>query len=227
MAAKICVSIGAQEIASLLPQANRAFRLGADYIEIRFDFLKAESLETALDAVAGLKDRMIFTLRSQNDGGIFTGSEDDRLQWLRRLAEQKPMLLDVELDTLRRNDDLADFMEKERIRLLVSWHDFEKTPPNDVIVEILSEMRRYSNYVKIVTKAETIEDALRILDLYDDIDIGLHPILFAMGQAGVISRILCTIAGNAPFTYASLDRVIAPGQLSIQQLKKLYDRMKL
>ena len=226
MAARICVSLAPEGTESLLRQAHLAFGLGADYVEIRFDFLQLGSLELALQAAREIKERTIFTLRSANDGGIFAGSEQDRLEWLRRFAEERPMLLDVELDTLRRNDELTDFIEKEKTRLLVSWHDFEKTPQNDNIVDVLSEMRRYSNFVKIVTKAETIEDALRLLDMYDNIDTGLHPILFAMGQAGVISRLLCTIVGNAPFTYASLDRTVAPGQLSIQQLKKLYDKMK-
>ena len=207
-------------------EANSAFGLGADYVEIRFDFLKPDSLQAALRATRDIRDRAIFTLRSSHQGGRFVSSEQDRLQWLRRLAEQRPMLLDVELDTLKRNDELTDFMERESTRLLVSWHDFEKTPPKDRIADILSEMRQYSNYVKIVTTAECVEDALRVLEMYDEIDADLHAIFFAMGQAGVISRILCTIVGNAPFTYVGLEKVIAPGQLSIHQMKRLYDKMK-
>ena len=61
--------------------------------------------------------------------------------------------------------------------------------------------------------------------MYDETSTGLHPIFFAMGEAGAISRILCTLVGNAPFTYASLDKVIAPGQLTVQQMKKLYRMM--
>jgi 3-dehydroquinate dehydratase-1 len=136
------------------------------------------------------------------------------------------MLLDVELDTLKKNDELADFLEKKRNPLLVSWHDFEKTPSSDSIADILSEMRSYSNYVKIVTMAHSIEDSLRVLELYDTA-IGLSPIFFAMGEAGVISRILCPVIGNAPFTYASLEKSIAPGQLTVDQMKKLYDKMGL
>jgi 3-dehydroquinate dehydratase-1 len=45
-----------------------------------------------------------------------------------------------------------------------------------------------------------------------------------MGEAGIISRILCTVFGNAPFTYAALEKAISPGQLTIKQMRKLYDR---
>jgi 3-dehydroquinate dehydratase-1 len=226
LAARICVSIVPEDAQSIEKQANRAFGLGADYVEIRFDFLKPDILRAALQAANDIKDRTIFTLRSSGEGGRFPGTEQNRLQWLLRLAEQRPMLLDVELDTLKKNDELADFLEKQRTPLLVSWHDFEKTPPNDRIADMLSEMRTYSNYVKLVTTAKSVEDALRVLEMYDEIAMGLHPIFFAMGEAGVISRLLCTIVGNAPFTYASLEKVTAPGQLTVQQMKKLYDKMK-
>lgn len=226
MAARICVSIAPEDAQSIKKEANRAFRLGADYVEIRFDFLGPDVMRAALQAAKDIKDKAIFTLRSSSEGGRFPSDEQNRLQWLLRLAEQEPMLLDVELDTLKKNDELADFLEEQKTRLLVSWHDFEKTPLNDTIVDMLSEMRTYSNYVKVVTTAKSVEDALRLLEMYDETAIGLHPIFFAMGEAGVISRVLCTLIGNAPFTYAGLEKVITPGQLTIQQMKKLYDKMK-
>lgn len=226
MAAKICVSIATEDIQSVAKQAAQAFELGADYVEIRFDFLKPEHLHAAIEAVKNIKSKAVFTLRSKDQGGKFAGSEQQRVQWLQKLAEQKPMLLDVELDTLRQNEELADFLERQKTPVLVSWHDFQKTLPNDKIADILSEMRVYSNYVKVVTTAKSVDDSLRLLELYDTA-IGLHPIFFAMGEAGVVSRVMCTVIGNAPFTYASLDKAVAPGQLTVKQLRKLYDRMKM
>ena len=224
MAPRICVSIGPEDAKSIEKVADRAFQLGADYVEIRFDFLRQDFLPAALDAATSIKDRTVYTLRPKSEGGMFTGSEENRLLWLYRLIEQEPMLIDVEFNTLKKNDELADLLEGKKSPLLVSWHDFEKTPPSDYIADLLSEMRTYSNYVKIVTTAQSIEDSLRLLELYETA-IGLSPIFFAMGDAGVISRLLCNIIGNAPFTYASLDKIIAPGQLTVQQMKKLYNKM--
>ena len=224
MPSRICASIAPEDANSVLKNADRAFDFGADYVEIRFDFVNSDLLPETLQAAKRIKDRAVYTLRSKIQGGVFAGSERERLQWLYRLAEEEPMLLDVELDTLQKNDDLADFLERKRTPLLVSWHDFEKTPPRDSISDILSEMRTYSNYVKIVTTAHSIDDSMRLLELYETA-IGLFPIFFAMGDAGVLSRLLCTIIGNAPFTYASLDKVLAPGQFNVQQMKKLYDKI--
>jgi 3-dehydroquinate dehydratase-1 len=225
LAPRICVSIGPEDAKSIEKEADRAFQLGADYVEIRFDFLNPDHLPAALNAAKGIRDRTVFTLRAKSEGGMFSGSEENRLHWLYRLVELEPMLIDVELDTLKKNDELADFLERKKSPLLVSWHDFEKTPPSDYIADVLSEMRTYSNYVKIVTTAHNIEDSLRLLELYETA-IGLSPIFFAMGDAGVISRLLCNIIGNAPFTYASLEKNIAPGQLTVQQMKKLYIKMR-
>ena len=223
LAGKICVSIAATGDVSLLKeQADRAFSLGADFAEIRFDFVSPNRMQAAIDAVRGIRSKAVFTLRSKDQGGKFAGSEQERIEWLKKLAEQKPMLLDVELDTIKENDELADFLEKTPI--LVSWHDFQQTPPSDELADILSEMRIYSNYVKVVTTAKSVEDSLRLLELYES-TTGLHPVIFAMGDAGIVSRILCTIVGNAPFTYTSLEKAVAPGQLTVKQMRKLYDRI--
>lgn len=226
MVPKICVSIAPEDIQSISKKADRAFELGADYVEIRFDFLKPEQLQSAIDAAKGIKDRTVYTLRSKNQGGKFAGSEPDRVKWLRRLAEQRPMLLDVELHTLQENDELADFLESQKTPVLVSWHDFGETPPSDKISDLLSEMRVYSNYVKIVTTAKSVDDSLRLLEMYKTAT-GLHPIFFAMGEAGVVSRVMCTVTGNAPFTYASLEKAVTPGQLTVKQMRDLYDNLKV
>jgi 3-dehydroquinate dehydratase-1 len=223
LARKICVSIATTGDVSLLKeQADRAFSLGADFAEIRFDFVSPNRMQAAIDAVRGIRSKAVFTLRSKDQRGNFAGSEQERIEWLKKLAEQKPMLLDVELDTIKENDELADFLEKTPI--LVSWHDFQQTPPSDELADILSEMRIYSNYVKVVTTAKSVEDSLRLLELYES-TTGLYPVIFAMGDAGIVSRILCTIVGNAPFTYTSLEKAVAPGQLTVKQMRKLYDRI--
>jgi 3-dehydroquinate dehydratase-1 len=223
LAGKICVSIATTGDVSLLKeQVDRAFSLGADFAEIRFDFVSRNRMQAAIDAVRGIRSKAVFTLRSKDQGGKFAGSEQERIAWLKKLAEQKPMLLDVELDTIKENDELADFLGKTPI--LISWHDFQQTPPSDELADILSEMRIYSNYVKVVTTAKSVEDSLRLLELYES-TTGLHPVIFAMGDAGIVSRILCTIVGNAPFTYTSLEKAVAPGQLTVKQMRKLYDRI--
>jgi 3-dehydroquinate dehydratase-1 len=206
-------------------RALDAFSRGADFVELRLDFLRPEELGPAVANTGEIKSKAIFTLRSKSQGGKYTGSEQDRLSWIRKIAELRPMLVDVELDTLRQHDELADYFDSQKTPVLVSWHDFDRTPPDDEIADILTEMRVYSNYVKIVTTAKSTSDSLRLLELYDEI-VGLNAVVFAMGEGGILSRILCTLVGTAPFTYASLDEVVAPGQLTLDEMRAIYDRIE-
>jgi 3-dehydroquinate dehydratase-1 len=220
--AKICASLAAENASDLAAQAKNAFDLGADFIEARLDFIAPEHVMQAADGID--KDRAVFTLRSKNQGGRFSGTEEERVKLLRKLAEKRPMLVDVELETLQANDNLADYLELASIPTLVSWHDFEKTPPNDEIADIITEMRLYSNYVKVVTTAKSVEDSVRLMSLYEN-SLGLHPIIFAMGEAGVVTRVLCALYG-APYTYATLEKAVAPGQLTIAQMKQLFSSIR-
>lgn len=223
---KICVSITSSAPEDLNEQIKRAFSYGADFVEIRFDFLMPADMREALKIVKGIRNKAVFTLRSAQQKGKFTGKDDDRIFWLKQLSLSEPMLLDVELHTLRDNDELVDFLTEQKTRILVSWHDFEKTPTNDKLLDLLGEMRIYSNYVKVVTTARNVQDCIRLLDLYD-VTTELKLISFAMGELGILSRILCTTYGNAPFTYAALEEPFVPGQLTVQQMRKLYDMIDL
>jgi 3-dehydroquinate dehydratase I len=221
---KICVSIAASDLEQLKIQIKQAFNFGADYVEIRFDFLNLSDLEEALSIANAVNKKAVYTLRSPEQGGQFKGNTFERITWLEKLSSSKPMLLDVELYTIKCNNNLADYLKENNTSVLISWHDFEKTPSNAQLTNLLYEMRKYSQNVKVVTTAQKTEDSLGLLELYEN-TLGVNLIAFAMGEAGVLSRILCVIIGNAPFTYASLEKAIAPGQLTIKQMRKLYDRI--
>jgi 3-dehydroquinate dehydratase-1 len=223
---KICVSIAANKPEDIRKSIERAFYFGADYVEIRFDFLKQQSIRETLQIVEPIKERAIFTLRSVQENGKFRGSNDDRISWLQELSVCRPMLLDVELRTLLGNDQLVDFFSGSKTKILVSWHDFQKTPTNKALADIIRRMKKYSRYLKVVTTTNYVQDCIRLLDLYD-VTTELNLIAFGMGELGVLSRILCTICGNAPFTYSSLEDPIAPGQLTLQQMRRLYDKVDL
>jgi len=220
----ICASIPAENPESLRDKINRAFSSGANYVEIRFDFLDLSDMEEALKIAETFREKAIFTLRTSAEGGKFKANINDRIEWLKKLAMAKPMLLDIEYSTIQSNEDLANYCKTQKIPVLLSWHDFEKTPPKDQLRCMLEKMRVYSNHIKMVTTAINIVDALRILDLYENA-VESNLIAFSMGEAGIISRIMCTIIGKSPFTYAALEESIAPGQLTVVQMRDIYDKI--
>ena len=80
-------------------------------------------------------------------------------------------------------------------------------------------MSKFSNNVKIVSTAKSVDDATRMLELYNKRGKN-NLIAFAMGDEGKISRILCLYLGS-PYTYVSLGKAVAPGQFSVDEVNKI------
>jgi 3-dehydroquinate dehydratase-1 len=221
LAEKICVSIGANTIEELSSSINKALDL-SDFLEIRFDFLDQSEISSSIQIIESIKSRSVFTLRSSEQQGKFTGNKFERLKLLKMLYDTNPMLLDVEYDTITTDHSINNYL-KDKSNVLISWHNFFSTPSDEYLEKKIYEMKKFSNNIKLVTMATTIKDSLRLLNLYDKFqDINL--ITFAMGNCGIISRILCTFYGS-PFTYGSLEKTIAPGQLSVIEMRRIYDRI--
>ena len=225
---KICVSIpiiedqdsGTNNLELTLCEIEKAIQKGAEMIECRFDFIKNYSqIDEYLQLLSKYKDQCVYTLRPENEGGKFSNDPLQRIELLKKLIDAKPLFVDIEYELISKDDELADYVENTGTRILVSWHNFVKTPFEDELIGLVNNMRVYSPYLKIVTTAKNIDDSLTILKLYNLIDTHIKLVAFAMGDPGSISRILCLIVGDAPFTYASLGEAIAPGQLSIDQMK--------
>ena len=224
---KICVSIPLIDT-ELNDIEEKLFKIQKKYsdiiMEFRFDYLeKYTYLDTIIEKISKYKNHSIYTLRSINEGGKFTQREEERLTILKKLAMVKPMLIDLEYTTISKDNEMADFIDNNNIRTLISWHDFNSTPKKDELVDLIDKMRIFSNYIKIVTTAKTIDDSINIMQLYNAIDSSLNLVAFAMGELGIITRILCNIVGDSPFTYATIDKAVAPGQLTIDQMKIIHD----
>lgn len=219
MASKTCVSIGAFSVAKLIAETRKALRR-SDYAELRLDFLRPSQIPDCLNRARRYLPRCICTVRPKSEGGKFSGSEKERISILKLVAEYDPYLLDVEYNTISRNRDLYQYLKGSRARILVSWHDFAKTPGEKELRSMAKKMSKFSKNIKMVTTARTIGDTLRVLGLYKHARSG-RMVAFAMGDYGRMSRILCTRLGS-PFTYVSLGKPIAPGQFSLDEMKSIF-----
>lgn len=218
---KICAPITQIEAGLFDQLAAKAFDLGADFLEVRFDYTQPSQIESALKLVRPFRAKCIYTLRKGTQGGVFCGSEIERLHHLRSLCNESPMMVDVELETLQENPELGDFLKSVAVPVLVSWHDFKSTPSKNDMSELVSSMGLISKQKKLVTMANSSEDVLNVLDLYGT-DKSTNLVAFSMGEIGLISRVLCAITAECPFTYAAIDKPIAPGQITIEQMKRFF-----
>jgi 3-dehydroquinate dehydratase-1 len=180
--------------------------------------LKPDEVPEALQLTKDHLKRCVCTLRASDQGGKFQGSESNRVSILKMIAEYNPYLIDVEFSTLNKNKKLLNYVRRTGTPILVSWHDFKRTPPLATLEEKFKQMKKISKHIKIVSTANSIKDATTVLSLYRKTNSNL--IAFAMGSFGRISRILCLYLGS-PYTYVSFGAPVAPGQFSLDEVKSL------
>jgi len=218
MAFKTCVTIAEKTPKKFDLILKKALKK-SDYAELRFDFLKPIEIPEALELVKKKLGKCVCTLRPSSEGGKFQGTEKERISILKLIAEYHPFLLDIEFNTLKKNKNLHNYVKKTKTDILVSWHDFKKTPSASFLKKMSEQMLKFSKFIKIVTCAKTINDSSNVLSLYSNSPKS-NLIAFAMGDYGRMSRIICLYLGS-PFTYVSLGKPVAPGQFSLEQVKKI------
>jgi 3-dehydroquinate dehydratase-1 len=220
MAYKTCVTLAESSPAKLNNLLQSSLKR-SDYVEIRFDFMEPNKVPVALNLIKKHLSRCVCTLRPRSEGGKFSSNEKNRVSILKLIAAYDPYLLDVEYNTIRKNKTLQQYLKKSKTNLLISWHDFAKTPNISFLRSMRKKMTKFSKNIKIVTTAKSMKDTLGILSLYK-FQSNANLIAFAMGDYGRMSRILCTQLGS-PYTYVSLGKPVAPGQFSLNEIKSIFE----
>jgi 3-dehydroquinate dehydratase-1 len=211
-----------------MEKAFRAVEEGnrlADLIELRVDYLRNAALEKLLKA--GEKP-LIVTNRPRAEGGRYGGDEKKRLVILREATALGAAFVDVEIRTER--SSLRELIKnKNGTRLVLSFHDFQRTPSDGELRRLLDRMNRQgADVAKIVTFARSWDDNLKVLALIPYARRKRQAIVtFCMGEKGKMSRIFSPLMGAA-WTYASLSRkqASAPGQLTIQEMREIWERLE-
>ena len=213
---KICVSIKGKSPTELKRKALEAIRLGADLIEFRLDYLEEPFDERVHDLIRKFHNQTLVTLRERDEGGRYSGSIEDKIQFMKKIAALKPMYIDLELRKL--DEDLVKRLKDTK--LIISWHSFEKTPSLEILENIVERALKLGDLAKIVTRAEKLSDQLRILRLYNRFD-SRRLIAFTVGSSGILSRLISAKLGS-PITYVSLpDEPLAEGQPNILEFMEL------
>ncbi len=197
-------------------------------IEFRFDLFESVDMKGIKELLAGFGDKrpfkLLFTLRPVRQGGEYKGTEEARLSLLKDLCALGPDYVDLECDI-----PLACWKEFSaqfpHIQFICSFHDFTHAPKD--LDHLLSTMKNpYAHIYKIAVMALTANDALSMLHFVRRNKDQCKLIGIAMGEMGMISRILGPVAGNY-FDYASITQTTAPGQLSAKQIEKPYRHSQL
>lgn len=225
---KLCVALQAESAAELLARAQSAIA-ETKFLEFRLDFLPkpASALPKIRDFLAERRDvTAIATCRRKPNTGNFEGSLNAELDLLAQAAEAGCQIVDLEIESAEeaKAAQLAAFRAQLRsagAALLISFHDFTRTKGLEQAAQRIEAFQ--PDFVKVVSTAKTLSDNLTVLKLIEERSASTQVVGIAMGEEGIVSRVLGPRAGGA-FTFAAFSdgSVTAPGQVTAQTLRDLY-----
>ena len=230
-----CVPLVARDLKELIAQAHVARGVEADVVEWRADSYSDLSDESIFDAARNLRlvlDRepIVFTLRIAAEGGAKQISQDDRIQCLDVLLRSGFVdIIDVELCNgpafLERMIARA---HEYSTRVIVSFHDFQATPANEVLLGKISAMIGHgADIAKIACMPKERQDVLRLLQvtLAARQTFPAVPLCtMAMGGLGSLSRVAGFLYGS-DMAFAVGQEVSAPGQIPIRDARMMTEAL--
>ncbi|MCD2493042.1 type I 3-dehydroquinate dehydratase [Lacrimispora sp. NSJ-141] len=238
---KLCIPITGRNEPDILEAAGRISGLPHDAIEWRADHFrdvtKPEKVRRILAQLRQiLPDSLIlFTFRTMQEGGRGDLSAENYLA-LNEMVLRSGMadLLDLELYTgtdLMPEDLLASsplhpllsLARQKGIPVILSSHDFEKTPPEAELISRLCLMESMGcGIAKLAVMPHTKKDVLALLSatLRASESLSCPIITMSMGPLGVISRVGGEFFGSC-LTFGTSGQASAPGQLDAEKLADL------
>lgn len=230
---KICVSIVGRTRNEIIDEAKEILALPADLVEWRadwfenvFDFEQVKSVLNSLREILGKKP-VLFTFRTAKEGGE-RAIEDITYIALNKVAAEsgKVDLLDVELfagDTVV--DEVLNIAHQNHVKVIVSNHDFEKTPSKEEMISRLQKMEEMgADILKIAVMPKSSKDVLTLLSTTEEMhELTEKPVVtMSMSDIGVVSRVSGELFGSA-ITFGAAGKASAPGQIPAEELRNVLE----
>jgi len=208
-----------------LPLLRLAQKKGLSLFEARvdlFDHLEPEKIIAFLGKVRAIAPVLV-TIRSAAEGGKWKRGEPERLALYRALAPHVDAL-DVELDASICTA-VARTARKPRRTLVLSHHDFEGTPSAEALDDVVVRgAKAGADVIKIATFVRNPDDVLALARLFKR-HRNRPLVVIGMGERGRVTRVLFPVLGSL-FTFASLEKKTAPGQLGLGETLRGIERSR-
>ncbi|MBP5272985.1 MAG: type I 3-dehydroquinate dehydratase [Clostridia bacterium] len=233
---KLCVPIAGRSREDILEQAAAIRNSPADLVEWRVDCLSGISTLSLLTVLTFLSELrktlgdlpLLFTFRTAREGGARDLSPRDYEELCKSaLSSGLIDLLDVELSQGEEMvSRLLHIAHDKGVPVIVSRHDFEKTPPRAEIVETLKTMETFgADIAKVAVMPERDEDVETLLNATADFckAADIPAITISMGDRGLVSRTSGEAYGSA-VTFGTVGAASAPGQMDAVLLKAALEK---
>lgn len=212
----ICIPVIDKDVSDAINSAKEALKYG-DIVEFRIDLLNNVTFE---DIEKFSKIPSIITIRAEWEGGAWKKSDDERIELLKHAVKNNAKFVDIELKE-EKNLGLVKYRNEigSNTKIIVSYHDFEKTPGIDELIDVVEKELKIGDIAKFATFAHSKEDTLKILNLMNRYSGKI--IAIGMGESGKLTRILGLDFGSI-LTFASMEgKASAPGQVDVKKLKEI------
>jgi len=227
----ICVPVkeNTQKMAS-----KRLFQIKgkADLAEIWLDRIKDLDIKKLL---INSPLPIICVCKKPSEKGSFKGSYSEMADILLEAVKNDAEYVDIPFNMPKNlSNKIFQYCQRSKVKgqksqVIISFHDFRKTPPFDKMFKIVREMKkRGADIVKIAVMAKSFEDTFSVIFLARQLQAEKIPhILIAMGKKGILSRVITPFLGGT-IMFAPLEAKLtsASGQLTVNDLNKAWDMFK-
>lgn len=217
---RVCAVVTGKTIEEFLENLEKIQKI-SDLVELRVDYIDGFSINDIDLIKSKVNKQAIFTCRRREEGGFFMGLEKDRIEILKKAIDIGFNYVDVELSVIA-EIPLALFDKGGKV--VLSFHDFEKTPALSELEKIKNKMKQNRvDIMKFATFVRNDTDRKVLFQFLLSKQENEEMIVVGMGEEGKMTRIIAPLLGSY-LTYASTEySQSAPGQTDIVELREIYD----
>lgn len=233
-APKICVPIVGKSKEDVLEQAKTIVETPVDIVEWRMDWFDGvQDTNAVVEMAKELREvftetPVLATFRSKKEGGELEVPTEYYVELNCAVAKSGYVdAVDVELYTGDAEvETIVNTAHQAGVKVIMSNHDFFKTPEKDEIVSRLCAMQeKGADIPKIAVMPQSKSDVLTLLTATNEMaeQHADRPIItMSMASTGVISRLAGEVFGSC-LTFGAAKKASAPGQIGVNDLKVVLD----
>jgi len=199
-----------------IPPAAHVVELRVD----RFDRTTPEQVAGCVAMVRTAEKGVLLTVRSRDEGGEAVFDDDRRFELFS--ADHGADAYDLEIRSRDLWPRLRGLADQNGACLIGSFHDFAGTPPDEMLDTLCDEAYALgADICKIAWTPRGRHDLSRFLAFtarWKDRGI----VTLGMGHWGPLSRLAAPAVGSL-LSYGFVGEAVAPGQLSVEELKRQFD----
>ena len=227
---KICVPVVETTTEKIIQQIQEL--QNCDLIELRIDFYEnIHDLKQVHELLLQVRQQtnlpLLLTYRSLKEGGHIQLSDQEYLSLVQTACQSGCVdIVDIELESGNMLVyQLVEIAHQNHVKVLMSYHDFEKTPAVLEMKERLEKMEIMgADICKIAVMPFSYKDVIQLLNTTMEMSQRLtRPLVtMSMGKIGKITRIVGELVGSS-ITFASVGQSSAPGQLTLEDMQTLLE----